>query len=310
MCDRKKTCVNCGSNTHISNTCTEPTTSYGLININMIDELKEYKNELKMIFNNDQLPVDIMTFDSSDEELRDNEKYDEIYNNVKKSLLFLLVSRKHSLGYIEFIRGRYEMEDVKSIKYLFDQMTETEISNIRKLSFDILWCRLWKKNAKKHTFDKEYTVSIEKFTFVKKNYNLSEFLPLYSVSEWGFPKGRRNNGETNLKCAVRECCEETSLLQSELNILSSVKPIVENIIGTNNIQYKHVYYISIVDNIRKLNVINEPNQFVEIDTIGWFKKERVDNLIRPYHKEKLNIINKIINFLTYAIYCSKTHYSK
>ena len=33
----------------------------------------------------------------------------------------------------------------------------------------------------------------------------------YNYPEWGFPKGRKNENETNLDCAKREFIEETGL---------------------------------------------------------------------------------------------------
>ena len=306
MSDRRKQCINCGSKSHISNTCPCPITSYGIININLADELKVYKDEIKSVFGTNNNNINISEFDNNEEK---TPLYDQIYKEVRNSLLFLLVSRKHSLGYIEFIRGRYDIHEFESIKHLFNQMTEYEITNIKNLTFDLLWCRLWKKNAKKQTYDKEYQLSDEKFTYVKENYNLEVFKPTFPTSEWGFPKGRRNNGEQDIECAMRECCEETNLLNSEMNILTGVNPIVEQMVGTNGVEYRHIYYMSIIDNIRRLNTDIDPHHFIEIDTIGWFKRDRVHTLIRPYHTEKLDIVEKIINFLTYVIYCKKNQIS-
>ena len=54
--------------------------------------------------------------------------------------------------------------------------------------------------------------------------------------------------------------------------------------------------------MRPLNINNDAYHFIEIDTVGWFKKNLVNNLLRPYHTEKLNIINKIIQFVAYVVY--------
>ena len=133
----------------------EPITSYGMININLPGPLKEYEQNVKAAFTKNT-SVDILTL-----KIEDNEKYNEIHDMVKNTLLFLLISRKHSLGYIEFIRGRYDISDNTSIEHLFIQMTENEIYNIFKIPFDTLWCILWKKNAKKNTYNKEYIVAKE-----------------------------------------------------------------------------------------------------------------------------------------------------
>lgn len=38
------------------------------------------------------------------------------------------------------------------------------------------------------------------------------------AGRWGFPKGRREQGETETQCAVRELEEETSIHESELTL--------------------------------------------------------------------------------------------
>lgn len=275
----------------------EPITSYGMININLSGELKEYENNIKSAFTKNT-HVDILSL-----AVDDNDDYRNIYNMVQKNLLFLLISRKHSLGYIEFIRGRYDISDNSTIEHLFVQMTENEIYNIFEIPFDTLWCILWKKNAKKNTYNKEYVTASEKYEYVISTYNINDFKPKYPTKEWGFPKGRKNNGETNINCALRECSEETTLCRSEMHILTGISPLVEEMTGTNNVQYRHIYYLSIIDNIRNLSIENDTIQFAEIDTAGWFKKERILNLIRPYHKEKIDIVNQIISFIAYTVYC-------
>lgn len=278
----------------------EPVTSYGVININITEPLNHYIPLILKAFEQPTLEVDITTIVAID-----NNEFKSLKNLVSESLLFLLISRKHSLGFIEFIRGRYDTTNEESIRYLFEQMTDNEIREIFATNFDILWNTMWKKNAKKSTYHKEYITAKEKHIKILQKYNVSNFKPKYPIREWGFPKGRKNNNEPNISCAIRECCEETTLFKSEISVLPGILPLTEMMIGTNLVQYKHVYYLSIMSSTRSLDICNDELQFMEIDTAGWFKKERVSNLIRPYHTEKIKIINQIINFVTYAIYCAQ-----
>lgn len=278
----------------------EPITSYGIINIHLSGELAKYNEILKTVFGkNENINIEEIKINKNTNE------YKTIYKMVEQNLLFLLVSRKHSLGYIEFLRGNYDVSGnlFTSIQHLFDQMTENEIHNIFSETFDVLWCSLWKKNAKKATYTKEYLSSIEKFKIVKSLFNKDSFKPLYPISEWGFPKGRKNINETSISCAIRECCEETSLVSTELSIMTGVNALVEDMLGTNNVNYKHVYYLSIIDELRNLSVHTDIYHFTEIDTVGWFKKNNSMNLIRPYHTQKLYIIDEIVKFIAYVIHC-------
>lgn len=279
----------------------DPVTSYGIINIHMTNELKEYSETLKLAFNNNS-NINIEEIEAK------REDYEDLYKLVEKNLLFLLVSRKHSLGFIEFLRGNYDIsgsDPYTTVEHLFKQMTENEIIKIFTKNFDELWCGLWKKNARKPVYTKEYLESKEKFEYVLRNYDENSFKPEYPISEWGFPKGRKNESEANITCAIRECCEETSLVKSELCILPGVGALVENMVGTNNIRYKHIYYLSVIDELRNLTIRSNAYHFAEIDTIGWFKKNRITNLIRPYHTEKLHIVDEIIKFVVYVIHCTK-----
>lgn len=275
----------------------EPVTSYGVINIHLVGNMTKYNKYLKIAFNkNSNIEIDKIEIDM------ENEKIKNIYESVEQNLLFLLVSRKHSLGYIEFMRGNYDIEGDITAKYLFSQMTENEIQQIFSNSFDNLWCGLWKKNAKKAIFTKEYISSNEKFTIIRDTFNEKSFKPNFPISEWGFPKGRKNSNETNIACAIRECCEETSLINTELSILFDVEPLTENMFGTNDVKYKHIYYLSVIEDVRNLAINTDTSHFAEIDTVGWFKKNRSTDLIRPYHIEKLRIIDEVTRFITYVIH--------
>ena len=48
----------------------------------------------------------------------------------KNSIKFLMIRRKNTLGYIEFIRGRYNIDNIDGIIFLFRQMTPLEIKKI------------------------------------------------------------------------------------------------------------------------------------------------------------------------------------
>ena len=58
---------------------------------------------------------------------------------------YLMIQRNNSLGYIEFLLGRYDIHDINSIIVLFKQMTKNEIQRIKKYknNFITLWNILW-----------------------------------------------------------------------------------------------------------------------------------------------------------------------
>ena len=69
-----------------------------------------------------------------------------LYNKEKETNQYriVLVERKDSLSYIEFIRGKYKNPlNYDYIQLLIGRMTEEEKGNLLKYDFDTLWKKLW-----------------------------------------------------------------------------------------------------------------------------------------------------------------------
>ena len=64
--------------------------------------------------------------------------------------------------------------------------------------------------------------------------------------------------------------------------------------GTNNIRYKHIYYIaeSVADIPLSVNK-NNFSQVSEISCINWFNYEDAIAIIRDYNKEKKDVLSRI-----------------
>jgi 8-oxo-dGTP pyrophosphatase MutT (NUDIX family) len=302
--EKKIYCLNCGKKNHLISSCDQPITSFGIINFKLTGEFEKYNVIFKdkyiiKDYNPTVNKINIYWFNNKNID----KNCDKLIDALKNSVLFLMISRKSSLGYIEFIRGRYNENDINTIKHLMDQMTELEIKDILSKEFEELWVNLWKKTAKSKNYEKEYEMSLKKFNLIKTMHLeiLNTFRPKYPISEWGFPKGRRNISEKDIDCAARECKEETSLDYSEIGILDRLYPVSEELKGTNNVDYKHIYYLSVVESSRNLNLIVTPEQYIEVENVGWFKYDRVMNLIRPYHIEKKRLVDDILKFIAYNI---------
>jgi 8-oxo-dGTP pyrophosphatase MutT (NUDIX family) len=297
---KKYFCSNCGKFGHNFKKCNEPITSVGIINIKINNNFKLIKEEIEKIGNEN---INIINF---------NNQHINIIQNAHKfenKLQFLLVRRKHNLSYIEFIRGRYEIYDTSYIISLFELMSVVEFGKIRTAvnsssPFDKLWNELWNITANYDIYKKEYQQSNEKFNYLLTNQDFNlEFIftnikPLYEEPEWGFPKGRRNNKEKNIDCAIREFFEETSLTTDHYKLISCISPIDEVFHGTNNVLYKHLYYISLCKLDEELNK-NMNND--EIGDIKWFSYKDAINIIRPYHIEKKRILDELYIFFSYIM---------
>ena len=212
------------------------------------------------------------------------------YRYFENKIKYILIQRKHSYGYVDFIRGKYNLDNINYINQLFQEMSQKEIKNIFSKDFNTLWNEIW-GNSK--IYNDEFKQSLEKFEDIIDIKDEINTKSKWDSPEWGFPKGRRNINESNKNCAIREFCEETNLKKDDINIISNIYPISEIFIGSNNVRYKHIYYVADVytDDIKIDN--NNDNQINEIGKIGWFNVDEARELFRNYNFEKINILEKL-----------------
>jgi 8-oxo-dGTP pyrophosphatase MutT (NUDIX family) len=289
-------CDNCGTIGHDYKQCNVPITSWGIILVKII---KDIDDSIKI---GDKTNIDVS--DKTEGIYINDTTYLKTICNKMNTIKFLLIRRKYSLGYTEFIRGNYKKDNIDGIIFLFQQMTPIEIKNINESTFDELWDDFWTpENKKKNHIKKKYFESKENFESLKnkKDVELSlEFYTknvksLYDIPEWGFPKGRKMKGETDMDCAIREFGEETNFKINDIKIMSNVKPIIENIVGTNGVSYRHIYFLA--ENITDIYPEIGINNANEIGDIGFFTYDESMTILREYHVEKKNITKNIYLYL-------------
>lgn len=288
--NNKKFCTNCNKNNHEYKECKEPITSWGIILINISD--LNINN-----LNHNEINLKKHIYNINLQNKNDIENISKYMNNIK----FLLIQRRHSIGFMDFIRGKYKIDNIEQINNLFQYMHQNEINLIKTLSFEELWNEIWNNDEHRiNSIKKDFITAKEKFielkTSTKLDLNLDFYLnniePLYSFLEWGYPKGRKDKNETTLDCAVREFYEETNIDITKIKIINEIEPIEENLIGTNGIPYRHIYYIA--ETKENINLINNNNN--EIGNLGFFTYDEAQNLLREYHIEKKQILEQIFMY--------------
>lgn len=264
-------CANCGFMGHIYKNCNHPIISYGIICYRLV--------------------------------------YNSNLNGISPE--YLMVQRKDSLSYVEFIRGKYNIKAKSYIMDMFSLMTEEERQGIKINTFDNLWQTLWCKNLSddSKSFSKEYKEAYDKFNMLKngyyiKNGNEMTFFSIdyitdntkskFDETEWGFPKGRRNINECDIHCAIREFKEETGISSKSIYVSHYIKPLEEVFSGSNNVRYKHVYYVAkMIDNSKvSLNPLNK-QQIKEIRNIQWFNYTDAQNKIRDTNIERKELFRRL-----------------
>jgi 8-oxo-dGTP pyrophosphatase MutT (NUDIX family) len=221
---------------------------------------------------------------------------------------FLTVCRKHTFGYIDFLRGRYAINNKTHILDIFYEMTENEKGKILSNDFDTIWLELWGSSDTSY-YKNEMTFAREKFNMLAKGifikdsfYNtkiiIEECKNNWVIPEWGFPKGRKNMNESNKECAIREWCEESGFRGNQISLLSNINSFNEYVIGSNYHSYRDTFFIGEFSETKldkEMETINY--QKSEISDAKWASLEELKALIRPYHKERLNMITNINSLL-------------
>lgn len=228
-----------------------------------------------------------------------------------------MVQRKDSLCYIEFLRGKWTLQNRAYILRLFDNMTPLEKCSIKTKDFDTLWKDLWQINDCRN-YVKEYTEAKCKFTQLKNGYKLRtnetsviDFNFDYVLencnndsfeTEWGFAKGKRQINESDSSCALREFHEETGIDLRNITMLKDFKPVEEVFTGSNKIRYKHVYYVSHWQ-LKERNAIDKliPNR--EIRTVSWFKYHDAQVKIHENNIERKELFRRVNQYILKKI-CS------
>ena len=213
--ENKSFCINCGKTGHNAKKCLCPIISIGIICIKIniddfdLNSIISYSKKIQnnYLFSSDEInklkkikrKVDLINFNNND--------YDKLIE-------YLLIRRKNSLNYVEFIRGKYDVNNLDYLERSLNFITIDERIMIENYSFEELWKDLWGEKIINNN-NSEFNESKEKFNLLKKGiiikkndinifFNLSKLIKdvtyNFKEPEWGFPKGRRNSKEKNIEC--------------------------------------------------------------------------------------------------------------
>ena len=223
--------------------------------------------------------------------------------NPNNNLEYLLIRRKDTLGFIDFLRGKYSLLNKEYIVNMLKQMTISEKESLLENDFDSLWKNLWGNNNLSK-YKSEENSSRERFNLLKTGININgEFFDLETLiklsnnsdnwdePEWGFPKGRRNYMEKDYECALREFSEETGYNEKLLINISNLFPFEEVFTGSNYKSYKHKYYIG--NMMYNKTIDTECFQKSEVSKMEWKEFDDCLTSIRHYNLEKINLLTKI-----------------
>lgn len=202
----------------------------------------------------------------------------------------LMIRRKDSMSFAEFMRGKYDPQDIDYVSTLVKNMTLKEQASVASDSFESLWRQMWGDDR----MTSDYVQSRERFHQLDRMSLMRKNISEYTEPEWGFPKGRRMRGESDLACALREFDEETNIPRDSFVVLKNMI-LTETFMGLNNVQYKHVYFVALLKQPDLVNVGQKltPVQRREISGIGWKTFQEAESLVRPHHVERKGMLEQL-----------------
>jgi 8-oxo-dGTP pyrophosphatase MutT (NUDIX family) len=303
-------CSNCGARGHTHKTCIEPIISSGIVCFTISDRIDFVGRSPANPRGPTLVPEPTARRRGSgiDEERSEATERSVVDRREPNKLIkFLLIQRKHSISYIDFVRGKYSFDNVGFLHTMFRTMTRAEKEKLNTLPFDQIWNDLWTIDNK--AYRHEYRHSLKKYEMIKQGMAqpdercislgslISENTHINMSLEWGFPKGRREKNESDLRCAHREFQEETNYERSDYIQSEDLSEMTEEFIGTNGIAYRYVYYIcrNLSGKTAVVNPYNK-NQSSEIGNIGWFSYEEAIKLMKR-NRRRIGVLQKIYKIL-------------
>lgn len=223
--------------------------------------------------------------------------YDDDINNVNNDdIKFLLITKKHSYAFIDILLCKYNVKYPEYIQHLITKLTQSELYLLQTQPYKKLLKRVKLTN-----------ITYTSFLSMKKKFDT--ILPLinqckftkYTVPEWEIPKGKKEQNETELECAIREFQEETNIKPEQLTIFKNIKPMVEIFSGSDNRKYIYTYYYALFN-----KEYNDNTSSPEASSINFYNLNSCLNNIRPYNTKRKKILYSIYTYLNNLINTTNT----
>jgi hypothetical protein len=251
----------------------------------------------------------------------------------EKKIEYLMICRKHTLGYVDFLRGKYILNNDYYILNLIKQMTIEEKKNLLKRNFDELWKLLWSKTEIEYTenlktmeclSDKESLEDIlrkidlqniplidsrsciytsdtyspkEKYNYLKKNYILYSLIKKsLKYEQFIDPEWGFPKGRRNYH--EKDFDAALREFNEETGISTNYLKNIQNILPFEEIfigsNYKCYKHKYYLMNIDYLNSLNCANfQYEEVSKMEWKTHDDCIKSIRSYNMEKKRLITNI-----------------
>lgn len=267
-------CINCGKLNHSYNNCMETLNSYGILcfykdirettttTITTMNDIDKSNYCYKLVMVRRQHTIPYVEFLRGKYDTLNLEYLIILFSRMTKDEITLITTQPD----FDILRNDLKLNNNKKKKYKDEYIIAENKFNI-VLSLGSLHYIIYVINyLYKESFiiyNKSLNSNLLSYdSYIQQNKEWIEDIrdkicntSMYTKPEWGIPKGRRQNKESDLKCAVREFSEETGINSDSINIYKNVIPLEEIYIGLNGVEYKHTYFIGICDILPKQYII-------------------------------------------------------
>lgn len=242
---------------------------------------------------------------------------------VSQKVTYLVVRRRHTMAFLDFIRGKYfNMDKDYMCKLYIAQMTGEERYMLQHKSFDELWGYVWNTSsdgagdAPGSRYHQQYLKSKDRWQALKIP-ELITSVPIepFECPEYGWPKGRSLKHETPVDTALREFSEETGLdLRAQHATVDSstvAHPLEEHFVGNNGIEYQHHYILVQLHTSPPFEIVYPSIDNGEIGAVEFRSFDDCQRLFRPDAMAKRRLLSlvhlRVTNALTQQEECGSSH---
>ena len=194
---------------------------------------------------------------------------------VEDDARYLMVQRRDTIAFLDFVRGKYNPYEARR---LVANMADDERALILTGDFDDMWTMA----SRRWPCGRLYEAA--KTSFVNARHLASEPFPQVE-REWGFPKGRKNDGESDLDAALREFTEETGYPSDAISLLD-IDPlnVSESFTRKRGARYPQTYFLARMRT--SLPVPDVDPGSLEVSAVKWFTKDEVLGKVSWDHPER------------------------
>lgn len=227
-----------------------------------------------------------------------------------------MVRRRDSFSFIEFVAGRYRLEDPRTVVDLLQSMTTAERELVACGNFDTVYRSVWQDPNRART--PAYFIGLARYCALVLGYELrpgvcvslksllQSTATAFDEPEWGLPKGRPHPSETQETCAIREMAEETTVTSNDYTLIRMGRHdmstvFCETFVGSNGVSYEHRYLMAVAESTAEPKV---PPGSPEIGAVAWFTLKEAIEHMRPRDIEKQHMLERIFEWI--ASHMSKT----